>query len=178
MKKILIVDDDADNRLILRIILEDDYEVEEAGNDNEALAKIESLEPSIMITDLVHPPGSGIHLLRWVSEHKPSLPVIILTLAGGAREECLAHGAFAFVQKPILDMWALLAPVNNAMELVKDGKVAWTVQEHECVMDYVERKLAGLDVVTPTSICHASELSINPSLETLEQLINAGIRLR
>src|SRR5262249_3936751 len=51
-KKILILDDNDDNRLIVRTILEDSFEVAEAGHSHEALRLVESWQPDLIIQDI------------------------------------------------------------------------------------------------------------------------------
>src|SRR5262245_39237094 len=99
--KILVVDDDPPTREVLRVIFERySYEVDEADDDLQALARIQSFEPDLVTTDVAHPGGSGFHLLRLVKNHRPSLPVVFVTASDACRELCMAEGAAAFIGKP------------------------------------------------------------------------------
>ena len=100
-KKILVVDDDDDTRAILRLFLErHSFEVDEAENTHQALAKIESWEPDLVTTDLSRPDDTGLELLFFIMARRPSLPVVFVTTKIACREICRAAGAAAFIPKP------------------------------------------------------------------------------
>jgi two-component system, NtrC family, response regulator AtoC len=102
--KILIVDDDGPMRSFLSTILRDDgYIVEEAKNGREGLAKIESHNLGLVITDLRMPDMSGIDLIRSGQEKKPDLLWIIITAYGsiGNAVEAMKVGAADYLTKPL-----------------------------------------------------------------------------
>jgi DNA-binding NtrC family response regulator len=102
--KILIVDDDGPMRSFLSTILRDDgYIVEEAKNGREGLAKIESHNLDLVITDLRMPDMSGIDLIRSGQEKKPDLLWIIITAYGsiGNAVEAMKVGAADYLTKPL-----------------------------------------------------------------------------
>src|SRR5262245_44250658 len=79
MKKVLVVDDSSANRLIIRTILEDRYDTEEAADGWEAVKMIRSWQPDVVLRDFDHPGPDGGELLRLIKQDMPSLPVIIVT---------------------------------------------------------------------------------------------------
>lgn len=102
---ILIVDDMAVNRLILKGIAGDDYNVLEADNGLEALKVLESGEKvDIILLDLIMPEMSGIEFLEIVKsdETYKEIPVIVNTQAGERENEirALELGADDFIVKP------------------------------------------------------------------------------
>jgi DNA-binding NtrC family response regulator len=118
-KKILVVDDDDDTRMILRLFLERfSFEVDEAGNNDHALEKIQSWEPDLVTTDVGHPDGSGVDLLRLIKNRSPSLPVVVLTGQHQCRQICIAEGAAAFIEKPF-EPKKMLEVVNKALSMTK-----------------------------------------------------------
>ena len=64
MRKVAVVDDNADNRLIIRTILEDQYEVMEFSSGIEAIDGFRKDKPDIVILDISLPELDGTEILR------------------------------------------------------------------------------------------------------------------
>lgn len=83
MAKILIVDDDPDFVLAVRMALEaHDFAVEEAGTAEEGISRVLSGQPDLVILDVMMPTGyEGFEVARALrEEHKlKDLPIVILT---------------------------------------------------------------------------------------------------
>jgi len=81
--KILIIDDDADFRLAVQMVLEaHDFEMEEAATPDEGIGKVLSVEPDLVILDVMMPTDyEGFDVAREIREkHKLiDLPVLMLT---------------------------------------------------------------------------------------------------
>lgn len=101
--KILVVDDDADTRRILRYILEPLTAVIEAEGGADALLKIESERPQLVLLDLVMPEVGGLEVLDAGMKQNPALKVVMLTGQSdiGVARNALERGARAFITKPI-----------------------------------------------------------------------------
>jgi diguanylate cyclase (GGDEF)-like protein/PAS domain S-box-containing protein len=104
-KHILIVDDNAVNRQILRKLLGTEYPILEAENGAAALALLQQRQKEILciILDLLMPVMDGRELLRRMQEEGySSIPSLVTTAADDARteQECLQLGAWDFVRKP------------------------------------------------------------------------------
>ena len=85
MAKILIVDDEAPVREVLRDLLTDaGHQVEEAVDGEEALRRFRATTPELVITDILMPKAGGLNLLRALRELSPSLPVI--AISGGGKD--------------------------------------------------------------------------------------------
>lgn len=81
--RILIADDDVPIRTLLRRLLEEhsDWVVcGEAGNGQEAVTKVEELNPDIVILDLAMPMMNGFQAARQISTHHPTIPMLLLTV--------------------------------------------------------------------------------------------------
>lgn len=82
MKKILIVDDDADHIQVLRLRLRtDNYEVVTASDGDEGIQKAEKERPDLIILDVAMPKMDGhtmAHAMRLVDSLK-RIPVIVTT---------------------------------------------------------------------------------------------------
>ncbi|AMQ56737.1 sigma-54-dependent transcriptional regulator [Algoriphagus sanaruensis] len=128
MPKILIIDDERFIRASLREILEyEKFEVTEAQDGEDGLAKLKEEEYDLVLCDIKMPKMDGIEVL----DHAKSLeksPQFIMISAHGTIEtavEATKKGAFDFIPKPP-DLNRLLLTVRNALEkknLVSETKV-------------------------------------------------------
>ena len=127
--EILIIDDNADIRLILNELIKDSgYKTRLAANYNQALTEIDKKLPDVAIIDVKLDKGEndGIELLLHIKKKNKDIPVIIIS--GHANIEMavnsLKSGAFEFIQKPF-DKERLMNFVNRAVEnynLIKENK--------------------------------------------------------
>jgi len=116
--KILIVEDDAHERQGLANLLSLwGYETETASDGSEALEKVSSFNPAVVISDLRMPRMTGMELLRQVHEVHSGLKFIMLTGQGTIEEavEATKLGAFNFLEKP-LDTTRLEVELRNCLE--------------------------------------------------------------
>jgi PleD family two-component response regulator len=84
---VLVVDDDADFRTTLADALSDEgYRIIQATNGQEALGRLETERPTLLLVDLLMPTMSGLELLQKVRK-TPTLrgiPVVVVTAANDA----------------------------------------------------------------------------------------------
>ena len=116
--KILIVEDDAHERQGLADLLSLwGYETETAADGSEALEKMSSFNPAVVISDLRMPRVTGMELLREVHEVHPGLNFIMLTGQGTIEQavEATKLGAFNFLEKPV-DTKRLEVELRNCLE--------------------------------------------------------------
>lgn len=103
---VLIVDDAQINRITLKKILNDDYEVMEAEDGQQALDILDKSHNQIsaVVLDLIMPEFSGFDFMKVYqkSQMYRSIPVVIATSEGDAKteRECLELGAWDFISKP------------------------------------------------------------------------------
>ena len=112
---ILVVDDDADMRKLLRDFLQPHgYGVIEAASGEEAMLLVESEVIGIVILDKEMPGMNGLDLLSFLQRRCPSLPVIFITAFGGPQvaEESRRRGAARYMEKPFR--------VRSIVETVQD----------------------------------------------------------
>jgi len=106
--QVLVVDDEADARQWITIVLEESgAEVIAVGSVEEALEAIEQQRPDVLISDIGMPGEDGYALIRSIRELEPQMDATIpaVALTGYAREEdytkALAEGFQLHVAKPI-----------------------------------------------------------------------------
>jgi DNA-binding NtrC family response regulator len=115
--KILIVDDEADLRAMLKSILADDYTVTLA-EDAAALQKFYLQDPpDVILLDLKLPDANGLDLLPMIKKTWPETEVIVLTGEATFEAAVLAtkRGAYHFINKPF-DTQALQVTIDRAIE--------------------------------------------------------------
>ncbi len=105
-KKILVVEDNEINRMMLKEILSTEYEVLEAENGQEALSILKEYGEriSLILLDIIMPIMDGYTFLSHIKADQAysSIPVIVTTQSDGESDEvaALSHGAADFVAKP------------------------------------------------------------------------------
>lgn len=117
MTRIAVVDDNSDNRLIIRTILEDQFEIMEFSSGIEAIEGFKKEKPNVVILDISLPEMDGTEILRRIREDPDlcDLPVIALTAHAmvGDREKYLSAGFNDYLAKPILDMSVLFSTIQR-----------------------------------------------------------------
>lgn len=107
MPTLAVVEDNADNRLLLQALLGDQYDLVEYENGRDALAAFAQQRPDLVLLDISLPGMDGTEVVREIRAHGSlrSLPVIALTAHAmtGDREKFLAAGFDDYITKPIVD---------------------------------------------------------------------------
>lgn len=108
MARILCVEDDSDiQHMIGQALFRDGYDVHYAWNGQEGYEKILSLNPDLILLDLVLPLLNGVELLEKLRLHKAAqdIPIIVLTSFGDEADmlsySVKALGAVSYLRKPI-----------------------------------------------------------------------------
>jgi len=118
MKKVAVVEDNPDNRLLVSVLLEDLYEVSEYERGDEALEGLRANRPDAVLLDISLPEMDGSEVLALIRADPSleSLKVIALTAHASPadRERFLAEGFDDYVTKPITDENILLAALARA----------------------------------------------------------------
>jgi two-component system, NtrC family, nitrogen regulation response regulator NtrX len=117
--RILVVDDEADIRGLLKEILsEEGYEVEIAADASQARSARAAQVPDLVLLDIWMPDTDGITLLReWSATDGYDCPVVMMSGHGTVETavEATRLGAFDFVEKP-LSLTKLLRTVERALD--------------------------------------------------------------
>lgn len=116
VKNILVVEDDADLRSIIKEQINGaGYNVLEAANGQIALRIIAGQQVDLIITDIDMPIKNGLELLEEVKRDNADIPVVVMTGGNHSEQLILAAGANAFVQKPfVTDLGAVVRKMTAA----------------------------------------------------------------
>ena len=127
MTTIAVVEDNADNRLLLQAILDGQYDLVEYENGVDALAGLAAALPDLVLLDISLPGMDGNEILARIRADTAlrRLPVIALTAhaMSGDREKYLAAGFNDYITKPIVDETILLAAIERWLLTTRSGSV-------------------------------------------------------
>lgn len=119
MKRIAIIEDNPDNRLLVEALLEDAYATTAYATGVEALRGLRADPPDLVLLDISLPEMDGVAVLGALREDARlrALPVIALTAHAmrGDREHFLALGFDGYVQKPIVEEAHLLDSIREQL---------------------------------------------------------------
>jgi DNA-binding NtrC family response regulator len=116
--KILICDDDETLCYLLKEqLLEEGFSVDTVYDGKYAIENIKTSSYDVLLLDLNMKEVQGEEVLKFVSDYKPTLQVIILSAQGEMRKaiECIKAGAYDFINKPY-DFDNLLVTLNRTIE--------------------------------------------------------------
>ncbi|MGF1631167.1 MAG: sigma-54-dependent transcriptional regulator [Kiloniellaceae bacterium] len=121
--EILIVDDEADIRMLITGILQDEgYETCDAGDSESALALLRERQPSLVVLDiwLENSPLDGMEILSVVKQESPATPVVMISGHGNIETavNAIKLGAYDFIEKPFKSDRLLLV-VHRAIEAAR-----------------------------------------------------------
>ncbi|HEX2873121.1 MAG TPA: sigma-54 dependent transcriptional regulator [Polyangiaceae bacterium] len=103
MRRVLVVDDEENLRVVLRTLLRrHGYEVETASSGEEALGMVDSFGPDVVLTDVRMPKMGGLDLLSTLKAKGNEATVIVMSAYGNMdlALDAMKAGAYDYVQKP------------------------------------------------------------------------------
>jgi len=103
-ERVLIVEDDQAARIGLEQLVRSwGFVAESAGDGEEALEKVTSFRPAIIISDLVMPRMDGLELLRTLQQQGTDVTTLLLTAQGTVETavEAMKEGAYDYLTKPV-----------------------------------------------------------------------------
>lgn len=119
MSKIALVEDNADNRLLVQAMIGDTYDIEEYEDGVEALEGMRSSPPDLVLLDISLPQMDGTEVLAQMRSDPAlkSVPAIALTAhaMAGDREKYLAAGFDEYITKPIIDADLVVQTIDRLL---------------------------------------------------------------
>ena len=117
--RILIVDDEADLRLLLaREIGDRGYEVVAAVDGAQAMEEMGRGDFDVVLTDVRMPGMDGMSLTKWIKRTRPDTGVIVMAGYTSIESAAIAiHlGAFDYLQKPIREIAMVTSRIDRAIQ--------------------------------------------------------------
>jgi DNA-binding response OmpR family regulator len=116
--KILLAEDDLFfQNFYSKKLLEQGFQIDVAGDGNEALQKMMAIKPDLVLLDLIMPNKDGFEVLTEVSKHETlkKIPILIFSTLGQDAdvEKAKKLGATGYVNKTFFDFDNLLAKVKS-----------------------------------------------------------------
>lgn len=119
MPVVAVVEDNADNRLLVRTILEDRFQVTEYETGDDALAGMQQACPDVVLLDISLPGMDGTAVLEAMkaNDRLNKLPVIALTAHAMSddRERFIKLGFDDYLPKPIVDENELIRAIETLL---------------------------------------------------------------
>jgi len=116
--RILVIDDEAEIRRSVRMILEyEGYEVLEASSGPEGVTMAERESPDLVFLDVKMPGMDGLEALQRIKAANETVPVVIISGHGtvSTAVEATKAGAFDFIEKPLASE-RVLVTIRNALD--------------------------------------------------------------
>ena len=125
--RVLLVDDNADMREYVQRLLSEHFDVSTAPDGEAALEALESVQPGLILSDVMMPRLDGFGLVRAIRSHPKwhTLPIILLSARAGeeARVEGIGRGADDYLVKPF-SAREVIARVRTHLDLARTRKDA------------------------------------------------------
>ncbi len=164
-KKILIVDDSPEQRMFLKMLLYENFELFEAHNGEEGMKLALEMQPHIIISDVMMPEINGIEFCKMIRENEATaiIPVILLTSQTDEEHQLLGYsaGADVYLKKPVrkeLLLQVLLNLLKN-QEKIKEKMVempgivpeagSMNKQDEEFInslINFIEKEIANTEI--------------------------------
>ena len=116
--RILVIDDEAEIRRSVRMILEyEGYDVQEAASGPAGVALVEREPPDLVFLDIKMAGMDGLEALQKIRQSNEALPVVIISGHGtvSTAVEATKLGAFDFIEKPLASE-RVLVTIRNALD--------------------------------------------------------------
>ena len=126
-ERVLIVEDDASARVgLVQLLTSWGFTAESAADGEDALEKVTSFRPAIVITDLVMPRMDGIGLLRALQQQGADVTTLLLTAQGTVETavQAMKEGAYDYLTKPVdlQRLKILLGQIVERLETIREVK--------------------------------------------------------
>ena len=196
---VLVVDDDASMRYSLRAVLEiDGLRVEEAGDGFAALELFETLQPDLVILDMIMPTLDGFHTCRAIRANPAGEDTPILVTTGledvATIERAYEAGATDFAIKPVnylilrqrihymlraardhAELRASERRLRDAQRIARLGHWEWDAATDRVLMSDEARSILGLGPGSITSAMLVRTAAHGPGRESLERALTRAI---
>jgi DNA-binding NtrC family response regulator len=142
-QRVLLVDDDPGVSEVIGLLLErEGYAVESAATLKEALTRVDTRAPDVVVTDLKLPDGTGLDVIAVLRGRHPGLPIVMITSYSSMESAiaALRAGAVDYVIKPFNNeefLRAVARALNRRRQALPGGARPLAIEEY--IREVVER---------------------------------------
>ncbi len=170
-KTILVIDDEADIREIVRLYLsEEGYDILEASNGQEGILKAQQENPDLIVLDIMLPGINGFEVAKHLKDdpNTQDIPIIILSVL--AQDSQYRQGIFDYISKPFRqeDLVATVRKVLSKVDRKISRKTVMVVDDDPDIVDIIAICLKDNNIL--------AEKAYN-GIEALEKIKNKNIDL-
>jgi PAS domain S-box-containing protein len=171
--RVLVVDDNDENRDMLRHILEPaGFDILEAAHGQEALECMRNVHPDLVFMDLMMPVLDGIETTRRIRQHTENDDTVIIgisaNVADDVRQQCFEAGCEAFIEKPF-DIMTVFHTIQQCLA------VEWVYGDNDAESSFpIERKRGDLSSLR-SGLPQFSASMWSPPAEVIENLYETAI---
>jgi DNA-binding NtrC family response regulator len=176
MPKILVVDDLAPNRELIREALDDsEYEISEAATASDALERLQYRETDLVITDVRMPGMSGVELLKPLHRDYPDVVVVLMSAFASVSDavEAMKLGAHHYLSQ-LLDIDELKSIIQQVLGHRRLNDTGAQRPGFEKILGHSKELLAVLDQATRAAKTSSTVL-IQGETGTGKELLARGI---
>ena len=140
-QRVLLVDDDPGVSEVIGLLLErEGYAVESAATLKEALTRVDTRPPDVVVTDLKLPDGTGLDVIAVLRGRHPGLPIVMITSYSSMESAiaALRAGANDYVIKPF-DNDEFLRAIARALNDRRMVRGARPLAIEEYIREVIER---------------------------------------
>jgi CheY-like chemotaxis protein len=167
--KILVVDDQADNRAMFIDLLSPlGFEIVEAGSGQAGLKKAIEFQPDAIITDLIMPDLDGYELARRLRQTPGLADKIILATSASIfaenQQKCFAAGCDDFIPKPV--------KASHLFELLhRHLALEWVYADQQPEPDHYDNQVLPVDLILPPpkTLATLQELALVGDIRAIRQ---------
>lgn len=160
---VLFADDNSEMCAFMKTALEGEYSVILAGNGSDALSKVMSLTPDVIVSDLMMPVMDGLELCKAVKEREATDHIPFILLTAKADDESMFRGLDTGVDDYIAK------PFNVRILKLRIEK---SLQRRSAVQEYFRKGLSGEKSTSNEDI---PEKELDPFVDKITSLIRANI---
>ncbi|MBE0367158.1 GGDEF domain-containing response regulator [Pseudoalteromonas aurantia] len=162
--RILIVDDDPLNRVVLDNTLSEDYQISQCESAEQALAFLSSHEVDLIISDIRMPGMSGYDLLEKLKtqQHTYAIPVIIISASNSYNDEAkgLQMGAMDYITKPFSPL-IVKARVKNHLAIKQKNDLLEKLASIDGLTEIPNRRLLDETLARNCQMCAEYEKTLS-----------------
>lgn len=175
--RILIADDNLSVRAAMRSVLEcvgEHWEIIEAADGHEAVAKAKEIKPDLIILDLVMPRADGLKAAREISSLLPEIPILMHTLYSSIEVDAKAANVGVRKVVPKSDSRVLISAVQEVLD-VKPPAVFGYVSEPSSSVSLKRRKEDRIRELSTQLFALGQNKGHSPLLAELREVLHQHI---